>query len=129
MSLKEQGFTSEIVPTHFHVKEAVFPFAKFPKVDPILGPEMKSTGEVMGVGRTFGEAFAKSQLAASVSLPTGGKAFISVREADKAAVVAIARDLLTLGFELLATRGICGAKYTTGNLPIFLQCRRKLRRR
>ena len=104
-SLTEQGVTKEVIPSYYSVKEAVFPFIKFQNVDPILGPEMKSTGEVMGVGRSFGEAFAKSQLAASVSLPTGGKAFISVREADKAAVVAIARDLLTLGFELLATRG------------------------
>ncbi len=104
-SLVEQGVTKEVIPSYYSVKEAVFPFIKFQNVDPILGPEMKSTGEVMGVGRSFGEAFAKSQLAASVSLPTGGKAFISVREADKAAVVAIARDLLTLGFELLATRG------------------------
>lgn len=104
-SLVDQGVTKEVIPSYYSVKEAVFPFIKFQNVDPILGPEMKSTGEVMGVGRSFGEAFAKSQLAASVSLPTGGKAFISVREADKAAVVAIARDLLTLGFELLATRG------------------------
>ncbi len=104
-SLAEQGVTKEVIPRYYSVKEAVFPFIKFQGVDPILGPEMKSTGEVMGVGRSFGEAFAKSQLAASVSLPTGGKAFISVREADKNSVVAIARDLLTLGFELLATRG------------------------
>jgi carbamoyl-phosphate synthase large subunit len=104
-SLKEQGVTKEVVPDYYSVKEAVFPFIKFQGVDPILGPEMKSTGEVMGVGRTFGEAFAKSQLAASVVLPTGGKAFISVREVDKAASIAIAKDLLKLGFELLATRG------------------------
>ncbi|MDX1574006.1 MAG: carbamoyl-phosphate synthase large subunit, partial [Methylophaga sp.] len=104
-SLADQGVTKEVIPSYYSVKEAVFPFIKFQGVDPILGPEMKSTGEVMGVGRSFGEAFAKSQLAASVSLPTGGKAFISVREADKNAVVAIARDLQSLGFELLATRG------------------------
>ncbi|MDT8310579.1 MAG: carbamoyl-phosphate synthase large subunit [Methylophaga sp.] len=104
-SLAEQGVTKEIIPSYYSVKEAVFPFIKFQGVDPILGPEMKSTGEVMGVGRSFGEAFAKSQLAASVSLPTGGKAFISVREADKNSVVAIAQDLLALGFSLLATRG------------------------
>lgn len=104
-SLAEQGVTKEVIPSYYSVKEAVFPFIKFQGVDPILGPEMKSTGEVMGVGRSFGEAFAKSQLAASVSLPTGGKAFISVREADKSAVVTIARDLQSLGFELLATRG------------------------
>ncbi|MBE0439920.1 MAG: carbamoyl-phosphate synthase large subunit [Gammaproteobacteria bacterium] len=104
-SLVEQGVTKEVIPSYYSVKEAVFPFIKFQGVDPILGPEMKSTGEVMGVGRTFGEAFAKSQLAASVSLPTGGKAFISVREVDKANIVTIANDLIALGFELLATRG------------------------
>ncbi|NQZ54279.1 MAG: carbamoyl-phosphate synthase large subunit, partial [Piscirickettsiaceae bacterium] len=104
-SLVEQGVTKEIIPEYYSVKEAVFPFIKFQGVDPILGPEMKSTGEVMGVGRTFGEAFAKSQLAASVQLPTGGKAFISVREVDKLNVVDIAKDLVSLGFTLLATRG------------------------
>ena len=104
-SLVEQGVTEEVIPEYYSVKEAVFPFIKFQGVDPILGPEMKSTGEVMGVGRTFGEAFAKSQLAASVVLPTGGKAFISVRGVDKVSVVDIAKDLAELGFELLATRG------------------------
>jgi carbamoyl-phosphate synthase large subunit len=104
-TLNDQGVEKEVVPSYYSVKEAVFPFIKFQGVDPILGPEMKSTGEVMGVGRTFGEAFAKSQLAASVVLPTGGKAFISVREADKAASVQIAKDLAALGFALLATRG------------------------
>jgi carbamoyl-phosphate synthase large subunit len=104
-SLVDQGVTKEVIPSYYSVKEAVFPFIKFQGVDPILGPEMKSTGEVMGVGRTFGEAFAKSQLAASVVLPTGGKAFISVREADKVAVIQIAKDLSALGFALLATRG------------------------
>lgn len=106
MSLAEQGVTKEVIPSYYSVKEAVFPFIKFQGVDPILGPEMKSTGEVMGVGRTFGEAFAKSQLAASVSLPVGGKAFISVRDADKQAVIKIAQDLLGLGFSLLATRAL-----------------------
>ncbi|WP_438970804.1 carbamoyl-phosphate synthase large subunit [Methylophaga sp.] len=105
MSLKDQGIDKEVVPSYYSVKEAVFPFIKFQGVDPILGPEMKSTGEVMGVGRSFGEAFAKSQLAASVVLPTGGKAFISVREADKVAAVQIAKDLAALGFSLMATRG------------------------
>lgn len=105
ITLAEQGITKEVIPAYYSVKEAVFPFIKFQGVDPILGPEMKSTGEVMGVGRTFGEAFAKSQLAASVSLPVGGKAFISVRDADKQAVIKIAKDLLGLGFSLLATRG------------------------
>ncbi len=104
-SLVEQGVTEEVIPEYYSVKEAVFPFIKFQGVDPILGPEMKSTGEVMGVGRTFGEAFAKSQLAASVVLPTGGKAFISVRSVDKDAISTIAKDLIDLGFVLLATRG------------------------
>ncbi len=103
-TLKEQA-VEEVTPTYFSVKEAVFPFARFPGVDTILGPEMKSTGEVMGVGETFGEAFVKSQLAAGVRLPKGGRAFISVRDADKLAAVAIARDLASLGFSLLATRG------------------------
>jgi carbamoyl-phosphate synthase large subunit len=103
--LKSQGVTAEVVPSYFSVKEAVFPFNKFPGVDTILGPEMKSTGEVMGVGASFGEAFVKSQLAAGVRLPKGGRAFISVRDGDKLAAVQIARDLAELGFTLLATRG------------------------
>ena len=104
-SLDSQGVMEEVIPRYFSVKEAVFPFAKFPGVDTILGPEMKSTGEVMGVGRNFGEAFVKSQLAAGTRLPDGGRAFISVRDRDKEAAVEIARDLLDLGFTLVATRG------------------------
>ncbi len=104
-SLQEQGVEQEVIPQYFSVKEAVFPFVKFQGVDPILGPEMKSTGEVMGIGQSFGEAFAKSQLAASVTLPTGGRAFISVRDVDKENIIPIARELLDLGFVLLATRG------------------------
>ncbi|MFZ5594389.1 MAG: carbamoyl-phosphate synthase large subunit [Pseudomonadota bacterium] len=104
-SLASQGVTREVVPGYYSVKEAVFPFIKFPGVDPILGPEMKSTGEVMGVGRSFAEAFAKSQQAAGIILPRGGRAFISVREADKPRVAELARDLADLGFELYATRG------------------------
>lgn len=104
-SLKRQGFTRQIKPKFFHVKEAVFPFGKFPGVDPILGPEMKSTGEVMGVGRTFGEAYGKSQLAADDEIPSAGRVFLSVRDPDKDQLVDIARDLLTLGFKLCATRG------------------------
>jgi carbamoyl-phosphate synthase large subunit len=104
-SLAEQGVSEEVRPPYFSVKEAVFPFTKFPGVDPILGPEMKSTGEVMGVGATFGEAFVKSQLAAGVKLPKGGRAFVSVRDPDKVAAVEVARDLKELGFTLLATRG------------------------
>jgi carbamoyl-phosphate synthase large subunit len=112
-SLKEQG-VEEVTPTYFSVKEAVFPFAKFPGVDTILGPEMKSTGEVMGVGETFGEAFIKSQIAAGVKLPQGGRAFISVRDGDKVAAVEIARDLIDLGFTLLATRGTAGVLKSHG---------------
>ena len=104
-SLASQGVTKEIIPPYYSVKEAVFPFIKFPGVDTILGPEMKSTGEVMGVGATFAEAFVKSQLGASVKLPKAGKVFISVREADKAGAVEVARSLKELGFTILATRG------------------------
>jgi len=105
ISLAEQGVGAEVVPRYFSVKEAVFPFAKFPGVDTILGPEMKSTGEVMGVGYTFGEAFVKSQLAAGIRLPEGGRAFISVRDSDKLAAVEVARALVEQGFSLLATKG------------------------
>jgi len=104
-SLADQGITAEVIPPYFSVKEAVFPFIKFPGVDTILGPEMKSTGEVMGVGDTFAEAFVKSQLAAGVKLPSSGKVFISVRDADKAGTVEVAKTLRSLGFTLLATRG------------------------
>jgi carbamoyl-phosphate synthase large subunit len=104
-TLAAQGVTKEIIPPYYSVKEAVFPFIKFPGVDVILGPEMKSTGEVMGVGNTFAEAFVKSQLAASVKLPREGKVFISVREADKPATVDVAKNLHKLGFTILATRG------------------------
>jgi carbamoyl-phosphate synthase large subunit len=108
-SLADQQVFHEIIPPYYSVKEAVFPFIKFPGVDTILGPEMKSTGEVMGVGRTFGEAFVKSQLAAGVKLPTGGKAFISVRGADKQKIAEIAARLVTIGFSLVATRGTAAA--------------------
>jgi carbamoyl-phosphate synthase large subunit len=104
-TLAQQGVTKEIIPPYYSVKEAVFPFIKFPGVDTILGPEMKSTGEVMGVGDTFAEAFVKSQLAASVKLPKSGKVFISVREEDKKGAVEVARALKQLGFIILATRG------------------------
>ncbi len=108
-SLAEQGFTQEVVPNYYSVKEAVFPFNKFPAVDPILGPEMKSTGEVMGVGDTFAEAYAKAQLGAGDEIPTSGKVFISVRDFDKENLLPVAQDLVELGFELVATRGT--AKY------------------
>jgi len=104
-TLAAQGMTEEVVPPFFSVKEAVFPFVKFPGVDTILGPEMKSTGEVMGVGETFAEAFVKSQLAAGVILPAGGKAFLSMKDSDKPKVVEIAQLLVNAGFSLVATRG------------------------
>ncbi|WP_217126174.1 carbamoyl-phosphate synthase large subunit [Hydrogenophilus thiooxidans] len=103
--LAEQGVTEELVPPYFSVKEVVFPFNKFPGVDPILGPEMKSTGEVMGIGRTFAEAFYKSQLAAGVVLPRSGKVFLSVKPSDRPAAVTVGRRLHDLGFTIVATRG------------------------
>ena len=106
-SLKDQGVDGEIVPKQFYVKEAVFPFVKFPGVDTLLGPEMKSTGEVMGVGNTFGEAYAKANEGGSVLLPRGGRALLSVREADRQRAVDIARQLHELGFQISATRGTC----------------------
>jgi carbamoyl-phosphate synthase large subunit len=113
-SLKSQGATHEIVPPYFSVKEAVFPFNKFPGVDTILGPEMKSTGEVMGVGRTFAEAFVKSQMAANVKLPTAGKVFISVKDGDKGKIVDIARELSAAGFSIIATRGTAAMMAAAG---------------
>ena len=107
----------EVIPPYFSVKEAVFTFIKFPGVDTILGPEMKSTGEVMGVGYSFGEAFVKSQLAAGVRLPLTGRAFISVRDGDKLAATEIAKELLELGFTLVATRGTAAVLSAHG-LPV-----------
>tara|TARA_B100001029_G_scaffold174038_1_gene173664 strand:+ start:523 stop:3741 length:3219 start_codon:yes stop_codon:yes gene_type:complete len=104
-SLEDQAFTAEITPKTFAVKEAVFPFNKFPGVDPILGPEMKSTGEVMGVGATFAEAYAKAQLGAGDIIETTGNAFISVRDRDKPFVVEVAKRLDLLGYSLVATHG------------------------
>jgi len=104
-TLKEQGQTREIVPNFYSVKEAVFPFMKFPGVDPILGPEMRSTGEVMGIGWSFGGARAKSMKAAGYGLPRIGKAFLSVRDADKLLLVPIARELIGRGYKLVATSG------------------------
>jgi len=108
-SLDSQGIGEEVVPPYYSVKEAVFPFVKFPGVDTILGPEMKSTGEVMGVGKTFGEAFVKSQLGAGVKLPTGGKVFLSIKNSDKPRAVKVAKDLVELGFSIVATRGTAAA--------------------
>jgi carbamoyl-phosphate synthase large subunit len=113
-SLASQGITHEIVPPYFSVKEAVFPFIKFPGVDTILGPEMKSTGEVMGVGESFAEAFVKSQLAAGVRLPRSGNVFVSVRNPDKPRAIEVARILAGLGFTLVATRGTAAALAAAG---------------
>jgi len=107
-TLKEQGYTKEIIPNFYSIKEAVFPFIKFPGVDPILGPEMRSTGEVMGIGWSFGGARAKSMKAAGYGLPRPGKAFLSVRDADKEVLVPIARELIGRGYELVATKGTAG---------------------
>src|SRR5207342_1158769 len=101
--LKELGLSEIKTPGYFSVKEAVFPFSKFPEADPILGPEMKSTGEVMGTGRTFGEAYAKSQAAAGVTLPRTGVCLLSVRDRDKAGLVWLGQRLRARGFELVAT--------------------------
>jgi len=106
-SLKEQGIEGEIVPKDYYVKEAVFPFVKFPGVDTLLGPEMKSTGEVMGVGKTFGEAFSKAMEGGSIRLPRSGRALISVRDADRQRAASVARKLNELGFDISATRGTC----------------------
>jgi carbamoyl-phosphate synthase large subunit len=121
-SLAEQDATVERVPAYFSVKEAVFPFAKFPDADPILGPEMKSTGEVMGTGRTFGEAYAKAQLASNVELPTRGVALISVRDRDKPGAIELARMLVERGFELVATSGTAVALESAG-----IKCRHALK--
>jgi carbamoyl-phosphate synthase large subunit len=104
-SLVKQNFTKEVVPEYYSVKEAVFPFNKFPAVDPILGPEMKSTGEVMGVGDTFAEAYGKAQQGAGSAIPVKGSVFISVRDFDKPSIANIAKSFAELGFSLVATRG------------------------
>lgn len=113
-TLASQGVMAEVVPPYYAVKEAVFPFIKFPGVDTILGPEMKSTGEVMGVGDTFAEAFVKAQLGANVKMPDGGKVFLSVRDADKDKVVELGEILASLGFDLIATRGTAAALAAAG---------------
>ena len=108
---------AEVIPPYFSVKEAVFPFNKFPGVDPILGPEMRSTGEVMGAGRSFGEAMLKSQLGAGSRLPDRGTVCITVKDSDKARAVAVARDLVALGFQVIATKGTAGA-ISDGGVPV-----------
>jgi carbamoyl-phosphate synthase large subunit len=116
-SLDELGVTQEIVPEYFSVKESVFPFAKFPGVDPLLGPEMRSTGEVMGVGMTFGEALFKSQLAAGASLPERGTVFLSVMDKDKPKAIAVAQLLHEMGYGLVGTRGTAQAIEQAG-IPV-----------
>jgi carbamoyl-phosphate synthase large subunit len=113
-SLASQGIKNEVTPPYFSVKEAVFPFVKFPGVDTILGPEMKSTGEVMGVGKTFGEAFVKSQLGAGTKLPRSGKVFISVKNNDKPRAIEVARALVAMNFVLCATKGTAAAINAAG---------------
>ena len=116
-TLAQQGITKEVTPPFYSVKEVVFPFVKFPGVDTILGPEMKSTGEVMGVGETFGEAFVKSQLAAGIILPTKGTVFLSVKGTDKPRAVSVARELVALGFSLVATKGTAAVIEAAG-IPV-----------
>ena len=118
-TLAKQGIVNQRVPEYFSVKEAVFPFIKFPGADPILGPEMKSTGEVMGVGRTFGEAYAKAQLASGVALPRQGAALLSVRERDKEGAIELGKILSEMGFDLVATHGTARALAKAG-----VSCRR-----
>jgi carbamoyl-phosphate synthase large subunit len=116
-SLDSQGITEEVVPPYFSVKEAVFPFNKFPGVDPVLGPEMRSTGEVMGVGKVFGEALFKSQLAAGSRLPEKGTVLITVKDSDKPRAVTVARMLHDLGYPIVATRGTASAIEAAG-IPV-----------
>ena len=116
-SLAKQGITREVIPPYFSVKEAVFPFNKFPGIDPILGPEMRSTGEVMGVGKTFGEALFKSQLGASIKLPKTGTVVLTVKDSDKGKAVAVAQILHELGFPMVATKGTAAAIAAAG-LPV-----------
>ena len=113
-SLTAQGINTVPVTQYFSVKESVFPFIKFPGVDPLLGPEMKSTGEVMGVGKSFGEAFSKGQLAAGEIFPSSGKAFISVKEQDKDEAIAVAKELVELGYTICATHGTTRALQDAG---------------
>jgi carbamoyl-phosphate synthase large subunit len=113
-SLRELGFTAEVSPTHYSVKEAVFPFVRFPGIDIVLGPEMKSTGEVMGIDRNIGLAYAKAQMAAQPPLPTKGNVFISVKDSDKSAIGEIAKEFADLGFVIYATSGTAAALKAAG---------------
>ena len=116
-SLEQQGITKEVIPKYFSVKEAVFPFNKFPGIDPILGPEMRSTGEVMGVGKTFGEALFKSQLAAGIKLPKSGNVVLTVKDSDKPLAVEVAKLLHEMGFPMVATKGTAAA-IAAANIPV-----------
>ena len=116
-SLEQQGITKEVIPPYYSVKEAVFPFNKFPGIDPILGPEMRSTGEVMGVGKTFGEALFKSQLAAGIKLPKSGNVVLTVKDSDKPLAVEVAKLLHEMGFPMVATKGTAAA-IAAANIPV-----------
>lgn len=119
-TLKELGFTKEVIPTHYSVKEAVFPFIKFPGIDITLGPEMRSTGEVMGIDTDFPRAYAKAQMAAAPALPTGGNLFVSVKDSDKKAIVPIVKDFSDLGFKIHATDGTAALLKDSGITVIRL---------
>jgi carbamoyl-phosphate synthase large subunit len=110
----QQGVKGEVVPPYFSIKEAVFPFNKFPGVDPVLGPEMRSTGEVMGAGQSFGEAMLKSQLGAGSRLPAKGTVLLTVKDSDKSRAVQVATDLHALGFQIVATKGTAAAIAAAG---------------
>ncbi len=116
-TLDEQGIGDEIIPDYYSVKEAVFPFVKFPGVDTLLTPEMKSTGEVMGVGRTFGEAYDKAQQGAGSNIPKTGTALFSVRNSDKEVAVELAKYLSSAGFDIVATRGTA-ATFESAGIPV-----------
>ena len=116
-TLSELGFTKEIIPKHFSVKEAVFPFLRYQGIDIALGPEMKSTGEVMGIDADLGLAYAKSQMAAPPALPKSGNVFISVKDSDKKAVPPLARDFVKLGFGIIATEGTAATLQAAG-IPV-----------
>jgi carbamoyl-phosphate synthase large subunit len=113
-TLSELGFTHEVIPTHYSVKEAVFPFIRFPGIDITLGPEMNATGEVMGIAQDLGLAYAKSQMAAQPPLPTGGNVFLSVKDADKINIVKLGKELVELGFTIYATSGTAAALIAAG---------------
>ena len=119
ISLIDQGFTSEIIPPYFSVKEAVLPFSRFQGVDPILGPEMKSTGEVMGIGKSFAEAYAKAQIGAGENISSEGCIFLSVRNSDQEFVAELAKEFHDLGFTIVATKGTA-AFISESDLPVTI---------